>query len=304
MIDITRLDYKGWPNSYRITNDKIELIVLADVGPRVIKYGFVDGINQFVELSEQAGLTGGDQWRLYGGHRLWHSPENINRTYYPDNQTVEVTIRESGLMLVQPEESTTKLRKKIEIEMDDKTGDVTIIHSIKNCSLWDIKLSIWGISAMAPGGLSILKQRSQIYNDICTPNLRISVWPHTSIKDNRVVWGEEYILLKQDQNNTKSFKIGVSSDSGWIAYANSGNLFVKYYEYDDKAQYPDFGSSTELYTCDKFSEIETLSPVVEILPGSEVSHKEVWRLFTINKTVDELLEEDNLNSYVTPLITI
>jgi len=302
MIDTTKLDYKGWSNSYNITNKKIELIVLADVGPRIIRYGFVDGINQFVEFPEHSGLVGEDVWRIYGGHRLWHSPENINRTYYPDNHTVDVYKRENGLILVQQEETSTKLQKIIEIEMDHETGAVTIIHRIKNCSLWDIKLSAWAISAMAPGGLSILKQRSHNYDDICIPDMRISIWPKTSIKDRRVIWGEEYILIKQDSCAQRSFKIGVSSDVGWVAYANDRNLFIKYYEYDSNSQYPDFGSSVELYTCDRFSEIETLSPLRIVTPGNEILHKEIWRVFKIEKTINELLDEEILNSYIIPIV--
>lgn len=302
MIDITKVEYKGWPNSYRVTNNKVELIVLADVGPRIISYGFVGGTNQFVEFPEHAGLVGEDVWRIYGGHRLWHSPENMNRTYYPDNNSVDVVKRENGLMLVQQEEISTKLQKIIEIEMDCETGDVTVIHRIKNCSLWDIKLSAWAISAMAPGGLSVLKQRSHNYKDICIPDMRISIWPETSIKDSRVIWGDEYILLKQDTSVKRSFKIGVSSDAGWVAYANKHNLFVKYYEYDNNAQYPDFGSSVELYTCDRFSEIETLSPLKIVAPGNDIIHKEVWRLLKIEKETSELLDEEKLGSCIIPIV--
>ena len=302
MIDTTKLEYKGWANSYRVTNKKVELIVLADVGPRIIRFSFVNGINQFVEFPEHAGLVGEDVWRIYGGHRLWHSPENLNRTYYPDNHAVEVFILENGLRLVQQEETSTKLQKIIEIEMDHETGVVTIIHRIKNCSLWDIKLSAWAISAMAPGGLSILKQRSGNYHDICIPDRRISIWPETSIKDSRVTWGDEYILLKQDPFTQRSFKIGVSSDTGWVAYANNGYLFVKYYEHNSNAQYPDFGSSVELYTCDRFSEIETLSPLRIVTPGNEIIHTEVWRLFKIEKEINELFDEDKLNKYIIPII--
>jgi hypothetical protein len=298
MIDISKMEYKGWANSYRITNKKVELIILADVGPRVIRYGFVDGTNQFIEFPEHAGLVGDDVWRIYGGHRLWHSPENLVRTYYPDNQPIEVFHRENGLLLVQQEETSTKLQKKMEIEMDNETGAITVIHRIKNCGLWDIKLSAWAISAMAPGGLSILKQRTNSCRDICIPDMRISVWPGTSIKDHRVIWGNEYILLKQDSCTQRSFKIGVSSDVGWVAYANNRNLFVKYYEYDSNSQYPDFGSSVELYTCDRFSEIETLSPLRIVAPGSEIVHKEIWKLYQIEKSINDLLEEESLNSYI------
>ena len=82
------VQYGGWQNCQRISNGTIEIIATTDVGPRIIRFGFVDGENEFREVPEHAGLTGGDEWRSYGGHRLWHAPENKPRSYLPDNDTV------------------------------------------------------------------------------------------------------------------------------------------------------------------------------------------------------------------------
>jgi len=109
-------------------NKKVEFIVLADVGPRIIRFEFVDGINQFVEFPEHAGMVGEDGWRIYGGHRLWHSSENLNRTYYPDNHAVDIFKRENGLILLQQEETSTKLQKIIEIV---SCSYITIVSIIK-----------------------------------------------------------------------------------------------------------------------------------------------------------------------------
>ena len=49
-VKIEKTNFKGWPNSYRITNGEIELIVTTDVGPRVMHYGFVGGRNVFKEF--------------------------------------------------------------------------------------------------------------------------------------------------------------------------------------------------------------------------------------------------------------
>ena len=87
---IEKISYRGWPNAYRLSNGIVELTVLADVGPRVISYKFIGDENQFYEIDDQAGLTGGAQFRLYGGHRLWVSPEGPS-TYYPDNQASTVS---------------------------------------------------------------------------------------------------------------------------------------------------------------------------------------------------------------------
>ena len=33
MIEIEKTDFKGWPNSYRISNGEVEAIVPGDIGP-------------------------------------------------------------------------------------------------------------------------------------------------------------------------------------------------------------------------------------------------------------------------------
>src|SRR2546430_2124605 len=79
---VEKISYRGWKNAYRISNATVELIVLADVGPRIIWYGFVGGDNILHEVAADAGLSGGSEFHLYGGHRLWVSPE-VERTYFP-----------------------------------------------------------------------------------------------------------------------------------------------------------------------------------------------------------------------------
>src|SRR3970282_824316 len=81
MIGIEKVAYGGWENVYRLSNDRVEALVTADVGPRVIRFGFVGQANEFHEVAEHLGKYGGDAWRSYGGHRFWHSPEHPQRTY-------------------------------------------------------------------------------------------------------------------------------------------------------------------------------------------------------------------------------
>jgi hypothetical protein len=71
---IEKREYRGWPKSYFLSNDCVELVVLADVGLRVIRYARKRGENQFHEFQDQVGWSGGGEFRLYGGHRLWVWP--------------------------------------------------------------------------------------------------------------------------------------------------------------------------------------------------------------------------------------
>ena len=109
MIRIEKRNYRGWPNPYFFANGSVELVVLADVGPRVVRYAFTGGENQFHEFENQSGLCVGDEFRLYGGHRLWVWPE-VERTYFPDNRSVEVKITAADATFTAPIEPNPRAR--------------------------------------------------------------------------------------------------------------------------------------------------------------------------------------------------
>jgi hypothetical protein len=119
-VRIEKVPYGGWDNCYRICNDEIELIITSDIGPRVIRYGFIGQENVMCEKKEHMGKTGGEEWRIYGGHRLWHSPEHEVRSYFPDNEKVDVQIIPNGIKVSQPVETTTMIKKDIEITIKGK----------------------------------------------------------------------------------------------------------------------------------------------------------------------------------------
>lgn len=78
-VKVEKIEYKGWHNCYRVTNGEIELVVTGDVGPRIIRFGFVGGQNMFKEFAEQLGGTNEEKFQLRGGDRVWKAPERSNR---------------------------------------------------------------------------------------------------------------------------------------------------------------------------------------------------------------------------------
>ena len=99
---VEKIPYRGWNSVWRLSNGTVELIVLADVGPRIVQYGFCGQEGIFYEATSDRGLTGGDGFRLYGGHRLWVWPE-VARTYFPDNRPVTVSQEEDCCPLPKPD---------------------------------------------------------------------------------------------------------------------------------------------------------------------------------------------------------
>ncbi len=136
-----------------MSNGTVELIATTDVGPRIIRYGFVGQDNEFKENPGDLGQTGGERWRAYGGHRLWHAPENQPRTYAPDNGPVQSEFRDGALLLTQPVEPSTGIQKQMEIRLSATGSHVEVNHILTNEGLWDVELAPWALSVMAPGGV-------------------------------------------------------------------------------------------------------------------------------------------------------
>lgn len=278
-VTVAKVAHAGWKNCYRVSNGRIEAIVTADVGPRVISFGFVGGPNEFHEFPDQVGKTGGEKWRPYGGHRLWHAPEAMPRSYASDNSPIEVRRQGPTVRCIQPTEPSTGIQKEIALQMDPSEAHVKVIHRLTNRGLWPVRLAPWALTVMEPGGCAILPLPTQAPAGRLLPNARVILWPYSNMADKRFMWGRRYIVFKQDRQAESPNKVGVMATDGWGAYFNRGHLFVKTFKFDWKGEYPDMGCSLEVYNAPDFLELETLAPLKVLGPGETVEHVEVWHLF-------------------------
>jgi len=276
-VRIEKIAYGGWENCLRVSNGLIEIVATTDIGPRIIRYGFIGQPNEFCEVESDLGSTGGEEWKMYGGHRLWHSPENNPRTYQPDNTPVNREEIPGGVSLRQEVEGLTGIRKEIEITLAEDGTTVSLLHRLSNQGSWPVELAVWAITVMAPGGREIIPQTRK--GSGLLPDRLISLWPYTRLNDPRVHWGDRYIIIDQDSSAAGAFKIGLQNPVGWAAYFNRGHLFLKRYRHQSQAQYPDYGVSYETYTNDFMLEMETLSPLTRLNPGESVEHREEWELY-------------------------
>ena len=74
-----------------LANEHVRLEYMAEGGPRVVGL-YVAGSqdNLFADVYDDPVPTPYGDFRFFGGHRLWHAPEALPRTYIPDShgQTV------------------------------------------------------------------------------------------------------------------------------------------------------------------------------------------------------------------------
>ncbi len=293
MVELT--EYCGWENNLRLSNGIIEMVATLDVGPRIIRFGAIGGPNIFKEFPEEMGGCGETEWKLRGGHRFWHAPEAIPRTYVLDNSPVSwKKINGLSVRLIPPPETENNIQREIEITMDPNSAEVTLMHRIKNIGRWPLEVSCWALSVMAEGGKAVIPlPRPVPHMEKPNPAYGMSVWSYSDMSDPRLQFGKGYLLIDHKKADA-SLKLGLSVPDAWAAYVANGSLFVKHFDWHNDRSYPDGGCNFETYSEKSFLELESLGPLTLLQPGKSVEHLERWRLypdFTCAGTTSEFVKD-------------
>jgi hypothetical protein len=302
MISIEKINYQGWANSWQVTNGEVELVVTGDVGPRVMRYGFAGGQNFFKEFAGQMGKTGEDAWQPRGGHRVWIAPEDIVKSYAPDNAAVAIQMQGDAMVCTGAVEALTGMEKKITVRMAAAGTAVELIHEVRNAGAEPYYLAPWILTMFAQGGSGIhgFPPRGT-HPEMLEPTNPLVMWAFTHLDDPRWRLSRKYLVLRQDPKNSNPQKLGTYNRHTWGAYLLNGELFVKRYEaIAAPSAYPDFGCTFETFTNADILELETLGPLTTLAPGQSVSHTERW---TAHRDVRlSAWTDDELDAEVLPLV--
>ncbi len=300
-VSIEKVEYYGQPNCYLLTNGRVDVIVTTDVGPRIIAYRFTGGGNILAEMPfDEVVQTELGEWRPMGGHRLWHAPEGVPRSYSPDNDPVEVEVSEDTVTLTQKVEPATGIRKQIAVSLAPQGSRVTVRHTLTNLGLWPVELAPWALTIVRPGGEQVIPQEPFIpHEEKKLPARPLVLWNYTDLSDSRLKLGRKFIRVTTDPANDAPTKLGVLNTLGWTAYQVDGALFVKRYPFVEGADYPDMGCNYETFTKGTFLELESLGPMTRLGPGESVTHVERWYLFP---AVRFSADDEELASALAPVI--
>lgn len=266
--------FGGW-RCVRMLSGDAEILVTLDVGPRIIRLGFVGGPNQFHVKEADLGQVGGDEYRGYGGHRLWIAPEDRVRTYQPDNEPVQL-IEEANAATFASATDRFGIQKAIRIQpLSD--GQFVIDHIVTNHSGEFRALAPWALSVMATGGVCLVPQEPYVsHGDALLPARPVVLWSYTKMDDPRYRWGSRLIRLTQTDDQPTKF--GALVKVGYVGHWNDGAMFIKTFGYEPEAEYVDFGCNFEAFTRHDMLEVETLGPLATLAPGDSVKHRETWLL--------------------------
>ncbi|MEE1244546.1 MAG: hypothetical protein UHM16_02605 [Acutalibacteraceae bacterium] len=310
MVSVKEIEnYKEYGKCVVISNGEIEAYVTVDLGPRIIRFGFLGGKN--ILFDNRKAFTPktdkvytdyygeGKAWENFGGHRVWMTKETYPETYTPDDQPVKYTVTENGAVFEQPDDTKNGVKKMFEIKMDPDDANMQIKTTVKNISENEKEFAVWCISVAAADGTLIIPMNTNDTGYLA--NRTISVWPYTDLSDSRLRFGKKYVTVKQDTNAKVPFKIGLDLNGGQVYYVNGNDVFCKKYENNHPdGIYPDNGVSFETYTNNVMIEIENLSEVKKVASGEENTMVESWSLFKKPCEVD-FTDENSIDAFLTKI---
>lgn len=245
---------------------------------RIVRFSPAGKSNLFADLEDAPTRTPFGEFYFRGGHRLWHAPESMPRTYVPDNEGASVKPIAHGLRIEMPAEPWTHLAKSIEIRVDPDQPRVTICHELRNEGAWPVEFAPWALTMFRQGGVAILPQPAGNIDETgLLPNRQLVLWPYARINDPRLTLRDDFILLSA-RPSLPPIKLGYFNHPGWLGYWLDGVLFLKSFDSPADGQYPDHGCNSEVYCNDEFIELESLGPLRAVKPGETVQHVEEWEI--------------------------
>ena len=263
---------------------RLTLGIPTSVGPRILYLSHASRpeYNLLGVLPDAAVPVPGGSWRLFGGHRLWTSPEAMPRSYSADDRRVEVEVgRESIIICGNPEPENGVVKS---ITVEERTADsVEVVHSIRNIGRWPIRFACWALSVMRPGGFAVIPVQPRKVDEAgLLPDRQMTLWPYTRMEDVRFSCQEGFLFVRQRREVKEPFKIGALARPEWAAYWVGGLAFVKSFT-ELPGEYPDGDCSVEAYTNGAMLELETLSPLATVEPGETLHHTEVWTVLPVGR---------------------
>ncbi len=306
MITKRIANYKEFGQVVIISDGVTEAYITVDIGPRIIRYGFIGEQNMLNDTmhstEEKTGGAAFDKyyykgayWYNYGGMRLWFSPESTPGSYYPDNDPVEYVLTDKGAIFMPMPQKENGVQYKITVEYEK--GKLAVTSEITNISKKPKKFAVWALSVSALGGTLIIPQSRT--DTGLLHNRQISVWPYTDLRDKRLYLGNKYVTLVQKKID-KAIKIGFNVVDKKVYYALKNTVMTHEIPFVKDALYPDNNINFETYSCKTFTEVEVLSPLKEIAPGESNTLKEYWSLAKTDKKLNPKNEEE-IEEYIKSL---
>ena len=292
-VDVSRITYKGWTDCYSISNQHVRIVVVPQIGGRIMEYS-LDGENAIwqndAELGKTSGRDIGKTWHNYGGYKAWNAPLSRNETYidyFYDSQPsiAEILPDRSGIRVTVSPIDNRGLQFIREISLSPVTTRVRIVEKMKNISEHEVEWSIWGVSQVNTPCWIIFPIGRNTKFTKGWQNIYLDKDTTSQIKQQGNLGIMEY---KGIAENWKT-----DARAGWMAYIKDRLAYTIHWGMRlVGVTYPDNGCDAEFFTAARsyaggYAEMEIMGPLVKLKPGEETQIIQDWFLSRLNQSAKD-----------------
>lgn len=158
-IRIEKVRWREFPDAYRISNGKIELVAVPEFGGRIMSFSFPGGENLLMANRPHCRremLRQGSSGNFAGGHFMRFQPVHnwLPLDVVLEHAPYSIEFPREGTLLMRSQPSAWfQLRYEYEISLDPAKPECRVIDRIVNLAPYPQELSIWSITRLERDGL-------------------------------------------------------------------------------------------------------------------------------------------------------
>jgi hypothetical protein len=292
---ITRVSYRGWPESYLLSNGIAEALVVPAIG-RVMQFRLAGNpVGTFWEnqaLDGRLDCQPSDEWLNFGGDKCWPAPQSAwpqqqGRAWPPpfafDGLPMQATVTGGALVLSSPIDSAWGIQAVRHIELGPRQAVLRIRTEYRKLHGPPAEVAIWSITQM---------QEPERICMLLNPESKLPGGYVRLLEEEPAELEIEGGLLFLARHRRAYTKIGADGASlAWIGT----NCVIRIDVQPMPGDYPDGGCLTEIYTNPdplNYVELETLGPLVSLRAGDRAEHIATYTI-TPRLTSDPRTEAHN-----------
>ncbi|MEO0513931.1 MAG: DUF4380 domain-containing protein [Planctomycetota bacterium] len=280
-------------DAVEITNGIVRLAVSPAAG-RVVSFGYAGGEN-LLWINQDSIYdppTQADAYYNIGGDKLWVAPQPLwKNAFGHDNWPPDGVIDGQAWILVEqtndsltiqsPESPDYGVVVRRTFHLPPKKSQAVITNAILRIHANPHPLQIWSVTQIKQPRAAVLDLAPDAP---AMPSAYITMTDETPAKVAGYVQtlGENAAIEWTQQGNAHA-KLG--SLGRWVAGVYDGMIFRQSTDFDPNGAYPE-ASSVQVYRAGDYTELELLSPLIQLAPGETLTNTVTWALMEMTEELD------------------
>jgi len=275
-----------------ITNGVVRLAVAPSVG-RVVHFGYAGGENLLWISNDDIYRSPADYYNI-GGDKLWVAPQPLWKSAFghdgnwPPDGVIdggEWTLVEQTpdtLTIQSPESPHYGVVVRRTFHLPANKSQAVITNAILRLQANPHPVQIWSVTQIKVPDAAVL---DVAHDAPATPTAFITLTDDTpgKVEGHLATLGDGRAVAWNLQEGDAHAKLG--SLGRWVAGVYDGLIFRQSTSFDPNGAYPE-ASSVQVYRADVYTELELLSPLIQLAPGETLSNTVTWALVEMNKAFD------------------